>query len=99
MAEHYASGNWHVTKGKEKDFVEAWTEFLQWTRKDFPAMVQASLIQATEDGGHFVSISEWEDTASRDSWKNSPEFAKKFGAARALCDEMSSIDGERRVTV
>ena len=99
MGEHYASGNWHVTKGKEKEFVETWTEFLQWTRKDFPAMVHASLVQDTADGGHFVSISEWEDTASRDAWKKSPGFARTFGAARALCDEMSSIDGEVRVTI
>jgi len=99
VGEHYASGNWHVTKGKEDEFVERWTEFLQWTRKDFPGLQHATLIQDAEDKGHFVSTSEWEDTASRAAWKTSPEFAKKFGAARALCDEMSSIDAERRVTI
>ncbi len=29
MADQYASGNWHVKAGKEKEFVERWTEFLQ----------------------------------------------------------------------
>ena len=99
MAEHYASGNWHVTKGKEKEFIEAWTEFLTWTRKEFPAMEQASLIQDGSDGTHFVSLSAWADTASRDAWRKSPDFAQKFGAAKALCDEMTNFDGERQVTI
>jgi hypothetical protein len=26
MAEHYASGTWHVKQGKEEEFIERWTE-------------------------------------------------------------------------
>ena len=99
MGEHYASGNWHVKPGKEKEFVERWTEFLQWTRKDHPAMVRATLIQDTEDKTHFVSTSEWDNADARAAWKKSPEFAAKFSAARDLCSEMSSIDADRRVTI
>jgi len=99
MADAYASGNWHVKVGKEEEFVERWTEFLQWTRKDHPAMQHATLIQDAGDKGHFISTSEWEDEASRAAWKTSPEFAKKFGAARELCDDMSSIDATRRATI
>ena len=99
MADHYASGTWHVTKGKEKEFIEAWTEFLTWTRKEFPAMEQASLIQDEGESGHFLSISAWADTASRAAWRKSPDFAQKFGAAKALCDEMTNFDGERQVTI
>lgn len=99
MSDHYASGNWHVKAGKEKEFVERWTEFLQWTRKDHPAMQRATLIQDAEDKNHFVSTSEWDSVDARAAWKKSPEFAKKFQAARELCDEMTSIDAERRVTI
>jgi len=99
MADQCASGNWHVKAGKEKEFVERWTEFLQWTRKDHPALVNATLIQDEADKGHFVSTSEWENADARTAWKQSPEFSKKFQAARDLCDEMSSIDAERRVTI
>ena len=99
MADAYASGNWHVKNGKEKEFVERWTEFLQWTRKDHPAMQHATLIQDAGDTGHFISTSEWEDEASRAAWKQSPEFAKMFGATRELCDDMSSIDATRRATI
>jgi len=99
MADAYASGNWHVKKGKEKEFVERWTDFLQWTRKDHPAMQRATLIQDLGDKNHFVSTSEWDNAEARTAWKQSPEFAKKFQAARELCDDMSSIDAERRVTI
>lgn len=99
MADFYASGNWHVAKGKEKEFVERWTEFLQWTRKDHPGLQNAMLLQDAEDKSHFVSASEWDSADAREAWKKSPQFAEKFGAARALCDEMSSIDAERRVTI
>ena len=99
MADYYASGNWHVKQGKEKEFVERWTEFLQWTRKDHSALQSATLIQDAEDKNHFVSISEWESADARAAWKQSPEFAQKFQAARELCDEMTAIDAERRVTI
>ncbi len=99
MADAFASGNWHVKAGKEKEFVERWTEFLQWTRKDHPAMQRATLIQDLGDKNHFISTSEWENADARAAWKQSPEFAKMFGQTRELCDEMSSIDAERRVTI
>ena len=99
MAEHYASGNWHVAQGKEKDFVEAWTEFLQWTRKTQPGLVRAELTRDANDKGHFLSISEWEDTQSRDAWRQSADFQKKFGAARALCSEMTNSDYELEVSI
>ena len=99
MAEHYASGNWQVTAGREKEFVERWTEFLQQTRKHHPAMLVATLLRDHSVPGHFVSFAEWADEASRDSWKNSPEFTTGFGACRALCDTMSGSDYAREVTV
>ncbi len=61
--------------------------------------MSATLIQDEADKGHFVSTSEWENADARTAWKQSPEFSKMFQAARDLCDEMSSIDAERRVTI
>jgi heme-degrading monooxygenase HmoA len=99
MGEVYASGNWHVMKGKEDEFIERWTEFLQAARKSEPGLVSASLIQETTDPSHFISESEWADEASREGWKKSAEFAKTLGAARALCDDFYSGDYVRKVTI
>ncbi len=69
MPEAYASGNWHVTKGKEEAFVETWTELLEWTRKTQPGLVRATLMRHEGQPQHFVSFAEWEDGPSRDTWK------------------------------
>ncbi|TCO51192.1 quinol monooxygenase YgiN [Kribbella antiqua] len=99
MAEHYASGNWHVKPGQEQEFVERWTEFLQWTRKDHPAMLTATLLRDENTPGHYVSIAEWADAQSRTTWKQSPNFATHFTACQSLCDHMTGSDYTREVTV
>jgi heme-degrading monooxygenase HmoA len=92
MAEHYASGNWHVTKGREDEFIELWNDFLQDARKNTPGLVRAYLIRETADGSHFVSVSEWDDPEARAAWKQTPGFAKGQGACRALCDDFYGAD-------
>ena len=39
MDELFASGDWHVTAGSEDEFVQRWTEFLEWTRAEHPGLV------------------------------------------------------------
>ncbi len=99
MAEYYASGNWHVKEGEEQEFVERWTGFLQWTRKDHPALEAASLIRDQGDPRHFLSFASWEDPEARAAWKQSPEFAERFGACRELCDDFYGSDYERAVVI
>jgi quinol monooxygenase YgiN len=99
MAEHYASGTWQVKAGLEQEFVERWTEFLQWTRKDHPAMLAATLLRDRSVPGHFVSFAEWADEQSRSAWKESPDFAAHFGACRALCEHMTGSDYDREVSI
>lgn len=99
MAENYASGTWQVKAGREPEFVQRWTEFLQWTRKDHPAMLVATLLRDRTLPGHFVSFAEWTDELSRDAWKQSPEFAARIAACRALCEDMTGSDYDRAATV
>lgn len=99
MAENYASGTWQVKAGREPEFVQRWTEFLQWTRKDHPAMLVATLLRDRTVPGHYVSFAEWTDVQSRDAWKQSPEFAARIAACRALCEDMTGSDYDRAATV
>jgi quinol monooxygenase YgiN len=99
MAEYYSSGNWQVTAGREEEFVEQWTDFLQETRKHHPAMLVATLLRDQKVPGHFVSIAEWADEDSRVAWKGSPEFATGQGACKALCDTFTGSDYARAVTI
>lgn len=99
MADHYASGRWHVTEGSEELFVERWEEFLSWTRETQPALEQASLIRSTEDPRLFLSFAAWKDPGARNAWKQSEGFAKRFSACRELCDEFMGGDFEQEVRI
>jgi heme-degrading monooxygenase HmoA len=99
MADHYASGNWHVQEGQEDEFVERWTEFLPWTRKDHPALESARLIRDAGDSRHFISFALWPDADARATWKASPEFAQKMEACRQLCDDFYGGDYEVAVVI
>lgn len=84
----YASGNWQVTAGREDEFMQRWTEFLNWTRSAFPEFGQANLIRDEDDPQHFISFATWDSIDARREWKSSPEFAVRFEACRSLCDDM-----------
>ncbi|HEX9711019.1 MAG TPA: antibiotic biosynthesis monooxygenase family protein [Actinomycetota bacterium] len=99
MAEPFASGDWHVTSGKEEEFIARWTEFLQWTRKTQPSLTSASLLRDAEDPNHFLSFAEWDDAAARGSWKQSDGFMQHFSACRDLCDDMRGTDCDRVVAI
>jgi len=99
MSDHYASGTWQVTPGCEDQFVQRWIEFLTWSRGSFPALVEAHLLRDLGAPGHFVSYAEWSSPADRETWKQSPEFAERFGACRALCDAMNGSDYDHVVAV
>lgn len=99
MGDHYASGNWHVSDGKEEEFVERWTEFLRWTRETQEAFGTASLIRDEKDPRHFISFADWKDPGARDAWRQSPGFMERFSACRELCDEFYGGDYRRAVTV
>jgi len=99
MAQSFAMGNWHVTEGKEQEFVQRWGEFLGWARETQESLVGASLIRNEQDHRHFISFSEWKDAGARGAWKNSEGFMERFGACRELCDDFSGADHERVVEV
>jgi heme-degrading monooxygenase HmoA len=99
MTEAYASGNWQVTHGKEKAFVEEWTELLQWTRKTQPGLIRAKLIRHDGQPTHFISFAEWESAAARDTWKATPEFGKLHESMVEKCDDFVGGNFEEHVTI
>jgi heme-degrading monooxygenase HmoA len=99
MTEPFASGDWHVTAGKEEEFIERWREFMEWTRKTQPRLVSASLLRDTAEPRHFLSFAEWDHAAARDAWKQSDGFMQRFSACRKLCDDMRGSDYERVVAI
>ena|ERR1700737_4200353 len=92
MNSPYASGNWLVKSGREKEFVQRWIEFLEWTRSSFKELQSAQLILDSTDSRRFVSFSGWNSAEAVQQWRSRPEFADKFGACRELCDDFQGFD-------
>jgi heme-degrading monooxygenase HmoA len=83
----FSSGDWHVRAGSEEAFVARWIEFLEWTRDSAPGFISARLVRDENEARHYVSFGEWESAAAAGAWMTLPDFAAKFGACTALCDD------------
>ena len=85
--EHYASGNWSVSEGKEDEFIAGWREWLEWSRDNAPGLIFARLVRDDRNPRHFLSWSQWEDPTLRAAWWQKPGFDERLSALRALCDD------------
>jgi heme-degrading monooxygenase HmoA len=92
MTNQYASGNWIVNRGSEKEFIARWISFLEWTRASAPGLQSARLIQDADDSRHFISFASWDSAESMKTWRSQPEFARMLGACRELCDDFRGAD-------
>ena len=88
----HTSGDWHVSEGKEQEFIAAWTELARWSKEAFEGARSVALYQQDADPRHFISVGAWDSKETVGKWRSSPEFQQKLGAARALCDDFAGLD-------
>jgi heme-degrading monooxygenase HmoA len=98
-SKHWASGNWQVSDGKAEEFIDRWRAFLTWTRDENEGFLGARLIRELANPNHFVSFAAWQDVDAMRAWQGQPEFAERFVACRALCDDMHSGGYELAVDI
>ena len=96
---HWSSGSWQIKEGHADEFVERWREFLTWTKAENTGFLGARLIRHLAEPNSFVSFAAWQDLDSMRAWQGSPEFAERFSACRALCDDMRSGGYQLAVTI
>ncbi|KPI07450.1 Antibiotic biosynthesis monooxygenase [Actinobacteria bacterium OV450] len=83
---YWTAGNWHVSEGREDEFIERWTAFMTWTDAAVGGFLSARLVRDTADPAHFVSFASWRDPEAIGTWQRKPDFHELFGECRALCD-------------
>jgi len=88
----WASGRWQVKEGKVDEFIKRWSDWLGRTSQDIPGFRSARLLRAEDNPLTFTSVSEWDDDASRNAWKDSPGFREGIESAKELCDEFMGAD-------
>lgn len=99
MSDYMASGSWQVRAGSSDEFAERWQDFLGWTRDEYPELESAWLIRSTTDPDRYLSFATWTSAESREAWKQSKGFQKRFSACRDLCDVFQGGDYLRVTTV
>lgn len=94
MADVYTSGSWRVKEGRGDEFVAAWRELAEWSKREIPGAVGATLVRDLDDPGHFVSFGPWESLEAIESWRNSEGFRERVGRIRELLDGFEPMTGE-----
>jgi heme-degrading monooxygenase HmoA len=90
VGQPYSSGRWLVHEGREDEFIERWTEFIEWSLENAPGAQDFVLLRQGEHPRLFLSVGGWSDPDSMAAWQSHPEFAAKLGRCRELCDEFES---------
>ena len=84
MTDLYTCGTWTVIPGREDDFVEAWTEFAEWTSASMPAAGWATLLQDQETPNRFLTVGPWESLEAVGEWRASEGFQERIGRIREI---------------
>jgi heme-degrading monooxygenase HmoA len=86
VKEIYTFGVWTVKPGMEKDFINEWTQFANWTSKNIDGADKAYLLQDEKNPSRFISYGPWDKTSTIDRWRQSEEFRAFVTKTKALCD-------------
>jgi heme-degrading monooxygenase HmoA len=78
MPETYTSGVWVAKEGHEGEFVEAWTDFVEWA-SEFPGSGTFRLVRDVDDASRFMSFAPWESFEAQRDWKQSDEWRERMG--------------------
>jgi len=99
MGTCFGTTSWQVKDGKQEEFVERWTTFLNWTRETQGGLKAAKLVADEKDRQRFLSVGEWRDSAARQAWENAPRFTELVVPCLEVCDDVQSSQYEIRVTI
>ncbi len=97
--EVFTHGRWTVKPGREDEFVVAWSEFAEWTRKNIPGAQWAVLLRDQQQRSVFLSLGPWESPAAVEAWRASEGFRTRVGRIRELLDgfEAATLDPVARL--
>ena len=99
MGKCFGTTIWQVKDGKQEEFVERWTTFLNWTRETQDGLKAAQLVADEEDRQRFLSVGEWRDSAARQAWQDTPRFMELVMPCLEVCDDVQSSQYEIKVTI
>ena len=85
MAMPYTHTSWIVKEGRESEFVERWSEWAAWTRRQGLAS-QAMLLRDVDDPQRFISFGPWESIRAVSSWRGQSGYHERVAKLREVVD-------------
>jgi heme-degrading monooxygenase HmoA len=86
----YSSGEWLVQPGSEEEFIQRWTNFLEWSLNNAPGAVTAVLVRSAEEPRRFLSLGAWENQEALERWRQMDQMQELLGQCRELCEEFEA---------
>jgi heme-degrading monooxygenase HmoA len=86
----YSSAEWLVQPGSEDEFIERWTNFLEWTVNNAEGAQSFVLVRSTEEPRRFLSLGAWENEEAQSAWREMPRMQEYFSRCQELCEEFEA---------
>lgn len=83
----YTLGIWNAKPGKQKELIEEWTKFANWTSNNVSGPGRAYLLQDENDSLRFISFGPWDNESSIHHWRETQEFKNFVAKVNELCDD------------
>jgi len=82
---HYTHTTWRVKRGYEAEFVERWTEWVEWSHLQ-GLRADALLLRDVESPEVFVSFGPWESIEVVRGWRVLPGYQERVARLQEVLD-------------
>jgi heme-degrading monooxygenase HmoA len=85
MDNTYTHTTWVVKAEREAEFIELWSEWIDWShRQGFKA--SAMLLRDAEDSRTFISFGPWESSSAIRNWRALPGYHERLARLGRLVE-------------
>ncbi len=85
MGKPYTHTTWHVLPGMEDEFVQRWSEWVDWSHRQ-GLQADARLLRDLDHPGTFVSFGPWVAIEDVRSWRAEPGYQERVARLRQVVD-------------
>jgi heme-degrading monooxygenase HmoA len=82
---HYTHTTGRVKPGHEREFVERWSDWVEWSRRE-GLREDAILLRDVESQDAFVSFGPWESVDTVRGWRALPGYQERVARLREVVD-------------
>ncbi len=87
----YTFGIYTVKRGKEREFIDTWTKFVNWSLTQFKVGGYVRIAQDQENPQRYISYAEWVNYNDLNDWRERPEYNDYLNKLREFCDNVERI--------